>query len=63
MHSETSNSAKEATRLRLLIIEDEPLIAMMLEEMVVSLGHCVIRTCANLRDAIDSISAGGFDAA
>ena len=47
----------------ILIVEDEPLIAMMLEDFLESLGHDVVGTCESVEDAIARIDAGGFDLA
>ena len=46
-----------------LIVEDEPLIAMMLEDFVDSLGHRVAGTADSVADALERVSAGGFDIA
>ncbi len=47
----------------ILIVEDEPLIAMMLEDFLESLGHSVHATCENVTDAIAQVEQGGFDLA
>ena len=47
----------------ILIVEDEPLIAMMLEDFLESLGHAVIGTCESVEDALARVTAGGFDLA
>jgi CheY-like chemotaxis protein len=47
----------------ILIIEDEPLIAMMLEDFLDSLGHTVVGTCDNVDEALASVERGGFDVA
>ena len=47
----------------ILIVEDEPLIAMMLEDFLGSLGHTVCNTCDNVRCALDEVEKGGFDLA
>lgn len=47
----------------ILVVEDEPLIAMMLEDFLDSLGHKVHRTCESVSDAIEAVDAGGFDIA
>ena len=46
-----------------LIVEDEPLIAMMLEDFLESLGHDVAGTCESVEEAIEKVDAGGFDLA
>ncbi|HJQ16196.1 MAG TPA: response regulator [Allosphingosinicella sp.] len=49
--------------LAILIVEDEPLIAMMLEDFLDSLGHRIVATAESVREAIGLIEAGGFDVA
>lgn len=45
----------------ILLVEDEPLIAMMLEDLLVGLGHDVVGSVDNVADALARIAAGGFD--
>ena len=47
----------------ILIVEDEPLIAMMLEDFLESLGHVVKASCDNVTDALSAIARDGFDVA
>jgi CheY-like chemotaxis protein len=47
----------------ILIVEDEPLIAMMLEDFLDSLGHNVVGTADCVADALARIDEGGFDVA
>lgn len=47
----------------ILVVEDEPLIAMMLEDFLETLGHRVHASCDNLGDALTHCEAGGFDLA
>jgi len=47
----------------ILVIEDEPLIAMMLEDFLETLGHSVHATCDNVQGAIAEVEKGGFDIA
>ena len=47
----------------ILIVEDEPLIAMMLEDFLESLGHRVHASCDNLGDALTQADEDGFDIA
>ncbi|MEO6246991.1 MAG: response regulator [Sphingomicrobium sp.] len=52
------------TSLRtILIVEDEPLIAMMLEDFLESLGHTVKGICESVGEAHEAVAAGGFDLA
>jgi CheY-like chemotaxis protein len=47
----------------ILIVEDEPLIAMMLEDFLDSLGHQVAASCDNVADALGLVRDGSFDVA
>ena len=47
----------------ILIVEDEPLIAMMLEDFLDSLGHTVSATCDSVKEALGEAEKGGFDLA
>ena len=51
-----------ATR-NILIVEDEPLIAMMLEDFILSLGHEVTDNCDSVSSALQAVGTGGFDLA
>ena len=46
-----------------LIVEDESLIAMMLEDFLESLGHEIAGTCESVPDAAARVEEGGFDVA
>jgi CheY-like chemotaxis protein len=46
-----------------LIVEDESLIAMMLEDFLDSLGHSLAGTCDTVPDALTRVEQGGFDVA
>ena len=47
----------------ILIVEDEPLIAMMLEDFLDALGHQVAASCDNVADALGQVENGAFDVA
>lgn len=47
----------------ILVVEDEPLIAMMLEDFLDALGYRLAATVDGVRDAIAEVERGGFDAA
>jgi len=47
----------------ILIVEDEPLIAMMLEDFLETLGHIVVASCDDVDTALGHVEAGGFDVA
>jgi CheY-like chemotaxis protein len=51
------------TQRTILIVEDEPLIAMMLEDFLESLGHDVVASCDSVAVALGHVEAGGFDVA
>ena len=44
----------------ILIVEDEPLIAMMLEDFIESLGHEVRGPCERVTEALAMVEADGF---
>jgi CheY-like chemotaxis protein len=46
-----------------LIVEDEPLISMMLEDFLDSLGHKVAGACESVPEAMSRVGEGGFDVA
>ena len=52
-----------STSRSILIVEDEPLIAMMLEDFLESLGHSVAATCDSVGEAMTAASKDGFDLA
>ena len=47
----------------ILIVEDEPLIAMMLEDFILSIGHEVSGNCDNVKTALEQVELGNFDLA
>ena len=49
--------------LSILVVEDEPLIAMMLEDFLESLGHRVHATCESVGEAVKAVDQGGFELA
>jgi len=51
------------TMRSILIVEDEPLIAMMLEDFLETLGHKVAASCDSVETALEQVEAGGFDVA
>ena len=52
-----------STTSSILIVEDEPLIAMMLEDFLESMGHSVRGTCDTVSQALAAADEGGFDLA
>jgi CheY-like chemotaxis protein len=49
--------------MRILVVEDEALIAFMLEDMLADLGHEVVATAARLPQALEMAEARAFDVA
>ena len=47
----------------ILVVEDEPLIAMMLEDFLDSLGHRIAGSCESVEDALAIVERGDFDVA
>lgn len=47
----------------ILIVEDEPLIAMMLEDFLETLGCGAVGPCDTVAAGLDAVGEGGFDAA
>lgn len=47
----------------ILVVEDEPLIAMMLEDFLDALGYRLAASCDGVTSALDEVRLGGFDAA
>ena len=50
-------------RLRILIVEDEMLVAMNIEDMLIELGHEVAGIASRLEPALALVRDSGFDAA
>ena len=56
------NSDAPAGR-RVLLVEDEALIAMNVEDMLDALGYVVVATAAGVEEALAAVEGGGIDAA
>ena len=54
---------KKSDKTRVLIVEDEPLIALGLDDLLVDSGYEVAGVAGKLRDALAIVELGGFDAA
>ncbi|MBV9348558.1 MAG: response regulator [Pseudolabrys sp.] len=46
---------------RILVVEDEPLVAMMIEDTLIALGYDVIGPAASVGDALALIESEGID--
>ena len=53
----------EERKLRVFLVEDEALIAMMAEDMIEGLGHAVTVTAVTAADALNRCNDGQFDVA
>lgn len=51
------------TGLRVLVVEDEVMISMLVEDMLAELGHHVFAFAVSLEEAGELASTGDFDAA
>ena len=47
--------------LSVLVVEDEPLIAMMIEDFIDMLGHSLAGSCDTVAEALVRVEEGGFD--
>jgi two-component SAPR family response regulator len=56
-------TAKDVTGCRILVVEDEMLIALQIEEVVVKLGCDVVGPTGKLETALQLANEGKFDAA
>jgi CheY-like chemotaxis protein len=67
MHADRSiageNDMSVLVGKRILIVEDEVLVAMLLEDMVAELGAVVAGTASNLEQALAFVAQKEFDAA
>ena len=50
----------EACR-KILVVEDEPMISMMVELYLADLGHSMVGCVETVSDAMSAIPGGGFD--
>ena len=51
----------EATGRRIIVVEDEMLIAMLLEDMLADLGHQVVAVVPRVNDALVAVEKETFD--
>ena len=54
---------KDISELRVLVLEDEPLVAMLAEEMLTDLGHRAASVVHRIKDALEAMDAHQFDLA
>ncbi len=55
--------AQGARRLRVLIVEDESLVAMLVEDMLMDLGHEIVSIAGRLDDAVANAREADIDLA
>jgi CheY-like chemotaxis protein len=48
-------------KLRVLVVEDEGIVAMLIEDMVAELGHELGAVAARVTDALKAVEMDGFD--
>jgi CheY-like chemotaxis protein len=58
-----TGAATDGAKHRVLIVEDEMLIGMLLEDMLVDLGHEVAAVVPRLKDAMAAVEREAFDLA
>jgi CheY-like chemotaxis protein len=61
--SRMTGPSPSAARRRILVVEDEMLIGMLLEDMLVDLGHDVAGVVPRLKDALAAVERETFDLA
>ena len=49
--------------LSVLVVEDEPLISMMVEDFIEVLGHTLAGTADSVGEGVAAVARGGFDVA
>jgi CheY-like chemotaxis protein len=49
--------------MRVMVLEDEPIVAMMLEDMLIELGCSVVGPASTLQEGMALATGGGFDVA
>ena len=59
----TPSQEAGANSRRVLVVEDEMLIGMLLEDMLVDLGHVVVGIVPRVEEALDAIEREEFDVA
>ena len=54
---------RDLNGLRVLIVEDEAMVSMLIEDMLTDLGCVVVATAARVEEALARVNTGGFDIA
>jgi len=63
MASSAERDGRADRELRVLVVEDELMISMLVEDMLAELGHQVAATAASIEDARRLATEGDFDVA
>lgn len=50
-------------KLRVLVVEDEGLVAMLVEDMLADIGHEVVAVASRMEEALNAAKIGTFDLA
>ncbi|HEY1940662.1 MAG TPA: response regulator [Roseiarcus sp.] len=58
---ERNPAASHSAKLRILVVEDEGMIAMLIEDMLIQLGHEVVAVASNARQALEVARTASFD--
>ncbi|HEY5380412.1 MAG TPA: response regulator, partial [Pseudolabrys sp.] len=59
----SEQSDRQVTGLRVLVVEDENLVALLLEDMLAELGHTIVGPVARVKKALDIIQREEIDLA
>jgi CheY-like chemotaxis protein len=59
----SAQAGRRASGLRVLLVEDENLVALLLEDMLAELGHTVVGPVARLDKALETAQREAFDVA
>lgn len=59
----SEQTGRHASGLRVLLVEDENLVALLLEDMLAELGHTVVGPVARLDKALETAQREAFDVA
>ena len=63
MKNDKTSAPTAGSSLQILVVEDESLVAMMIEDMLTDLGHEVVATSGRMPDASKLVSGASADLA
>lgn len=61
LSSQVNRFPSNADVLRVLVVEDETPVALLIEDMLEQLGHVIAGTAASVQEALQFVDRGGFD--